>query len=242
MSTLTVLNTAYETLPFDDRLKTAIDIAHQEQENAKVRRLIARAHLRLPQADVSNIIYDGRPLDRQLVCNLATARFVDNATDVVLEGVTGTGKTHLACALGKQACKHGLSTAYVRMPNLFEERAVGMAAGKAESKLVAKYAKYKVLIMDEWLINPLSDEHMRFRLELVERRFDGTSTIFCSQYPREDWHRRLGGGVHADAVMDRIVHNVVVMKMGDVNMRALTTVKSRSRRKSWCKQRKLGWL
>ena len=191
-----------------------------------MRRLIARAHLRLPQADVSNIIYDGRPLDRQLVCNLATARFVDSATDVVLEGVTGTGKTHLACALGKQACKHGLSTAYVRMPNLFEERAVGMAAGKAESKLVAKYAKYKVLIMDEWLINPLSDEHMRFMLELVERRFDGTSTIFCSQYPREDWHRRLGGGVHADAVMDRIVHNVVVMKMGDVNMRALTTVKS----------------
>lgn len=52
------------------------------------------------------------------------------------------------------------------MPNLFEERAVGMAAGKAESKLVAKYAKYKVLIMDEWLINPLSDEHMRFMLEL----------------------------------------------------------------------------
>lgn len=220
-------DSAYDTLSFDDRLKTAIDIAHQEQENAKVRRLITRAHFRLPQADIANIIYEGRPLDRQLISNLATARFVDNATDIVLEGVTGTGKSHLACALGKQACKRGLSTAYVRMPNLFEERVVSMAAGKAESKLVSKYARYKALIMDEWLIDPLSNEQMRFMLELVERRFDCTSTIFCSQYPREDWHRRLGGGVHADAVMDRIVHNVTVMKMGDVNMRELTTTKPR---------------
>lgn len=100
-----------------------------------------------------------------------------------------------------------------------------MAAGKMESRVVSKYAKFKVLIMDEWLIDPLGDEEMRFILELVERRFDCTSTIFCSQYPREDWHRRLGGGVHADAVMDRIVHNMTVIQMGDVNMRELTTVK-----------------
>ena len=84
-------DSAYDTLSFDDRLKTAIDIAHQEQENAKVRRLITRAHFRLPQADIANIIYEDRPLDRQLISNLATARFVDNATDIVLEGVTGTG-------------------------------------------------------------------------------------------------------------------------------------------------------
>lgn len=55
-----------------------------------------------------------------------------------------------------------------------------MAAGKMESRVVSKYAKFKVLIMDEWLIDPLGDEEMRFILELVERRFDCTSTIFCS--------------------------------------------------------------
>lgn len=88
-------DSSYSELSFDEYLRTAVDIAHQEQENAKVKRLIARAHFRLPQADSSNIIYDGRSLDRQLICSLASAQFVASATDVVLEGVTGTGKSHL---------------------------------------------------------------------------------------------------------------------------------------------------
>ena len=209
-------------LAFDERLRVIVDYAYQEMENAHVARLLRNAHLRLPQADVANIDYDGRPLDRVLITELATCQFVATATDVIAEGFTGTGKSHLACALGKQACKHGIRTLYVRMPDMLAYRAEKMSAGWPEKKVLNKYAAYKVLILDEFLIDKPTTDQMHFLLELTERRYDNASTIFCSQYPVDEWHRRMGGGAHAESVMDRIVHNAVRIQMGDVNMRQRT--------------------
>lgn len=56
-------------------------------------------------------------------------------------------------------------------------------------------------------------------LELMELRRGTISTVFCTQFKKKDWHPRLGGGVHADAIMDRIVHNAVWVDMGEANMR-----------------------
>ena len=213
---------AFAALPFEERLRVVIDYSYQEMENSRVERLLRNAHLRLPQTDVANIDYDGRPLDRGLIAELATTQFVANATDVIVEGFTGTGKSHLACALGKQACKHGIRTLYVRMPDMLAYRAEKIAAGCPEKKVLNKYAAYKVLILDEHLIDKPTTEQMHFLLELTERRYDSCSTIFCSQYPVDEWHRRMGGGAHAESVMDRIVHNAVRIQMGDVNMRERT--------------------
>ncbi len=77
----------------------------------------------------------------------------------------------------------------------------------------------QVLIFDEWLLDDFTDEEQHFIFELVERRYDTTATIFCTQYKKEDWHSRLGGGVHADAIMDRIVHNAAWIYTGTLNMR-----------------------
>ena len=55
---------------------------------------------------------------------------------------------------------------------------------------------------------------MRFFLELVERRYDRASTVLCSQYPVSDWHPRLGGGTHADAILDRVVHHGRLVEFG----------------------------
>ncbi|MGN8690490.1 ATP-binding protein [Atopobiaceae bacterium HCP3S3_F7] len=145
-----------------------------------------------------------------------TSQFVANATDVILEGFTGTGKSHLACALGKQVCKHGLKTLYVRMPDMLAYRSEKMDAGWPEKKVLNKYAAYKVPIIDEHLIDKPTKEQMHFLLELTKRRYDNSSTIYCSQYGIEDWHRRMGGGAHAESVLDRIIHNAVRIEMGDV--------------------------
>ena len=109
------------------------------------------------------------------------------------------------------------------MPDLLMVREEDLAAGISESKILKKYEHYKVLIVDEWLMDPLDPDQMRFFLELVDRRHDKSSTIWCSQYPIEDWHARLGGGTHADAIMDRIVHNAITLPTGEVNMRELTS-------------------
>ena len=74
--------------------------------------------------------------------------------------------------------------------------------------------------------NQLLKRQNAMLLELLERRYDTTSTVFCTQYAKKDWHQRLGSGVHADAIMDRIVHNTVWIETGDVNMREHTATNS----------------
>lgn len=59
-------------------------------------------------------------------------------------------------------------------------------------------------------------------LEVLERRYDAASTVFCAQHPKQDWHQHLGGGVHAYAIMDRIAHNTIWIETGEVNMRERT--------------------
>ena len=64
------------------------------------------------------------------------------------------------------------------------------------------------------------DEGMRsMLLELLERRYDTASSVLCTQYAKKDWHQRLGSGVHADAIMNRIVHNTVWVDTGNLKMR-----------------------
>lgn len=134
---------SYAGLPFADKAKVVVDYAYQESRNRLVERLIKGARLRFPHADISNIVYEGRPLSRDLVCELGTAQFVANATDVIIEGFTGTGKSHLACAIAKQACKRGLRSLYVRMPDMLAYREEKMAAGWPEKKVLNKYVGYK---------------------------------------------------------------------------------------------------
>lgn len=107
----------------------------------------------------------------------------------------------------------------IRMPDMFEYRAEKLAAGWGEKRVLRKYAGYKVLVLDEFLIDKPTTDQMHFLLELTELRYDCSSTIFCTQYPTVDWHRRMGGGAHAESVIDRIVHNAVRIEMGEVNMR-----------------------
>lgn len=210
---------SYAGLSFEEKIVIAVDYMHQEASNDKVAKLIRNAKLRFPHADITNIDYDGRPIKRELVGDLGTTHFVANSTDLILEGFTGTGKSHLACAIAKQACKNSMRTLYVRMPDMLEYRSEKLAAGWNEKRILRKYAGYKVLVMDEFLIDKPNTDQMHFLLELTELRYDCSSTIFCTQYPTEDWHRRMGGGAHAESVIDRIVHNAVRIEMGEVNMR-----------------------
>lgn len=78
---------------------------------------------------------------------------------------------------------------------------------------------------DDWLTEDVDDVAIRFLLELVERRYMDRSTVLCTQYSPADWHGRLGGGVQADAMVDRLVHGAVRIDLGDVNVRKLLSQK-----------------
>ena len=94
---------------------------------------------------------------------------------------------------------------------------------KGRNKLINKYDKCPLIILNEWLIDSMNEQEIEFIFELVERRYQNKSTIFCTQFKIESWHTRLGGGVHADAIMDRIIHNFGTINVGDINMREVTS-------------------
>ena len=78
---------------------------------------------------------------------------------------------------------------------------------------------YELLILDEWLMYEMSDQDKQFISELMEVRHDTCSTIFCSQYPTEDWYDKLHKSTLTEALLDRIVHNRIDIDMGTDNFR-----------------------
>lgn len=204
----------------EERVQMAVDEAHSRFVTSKIKNLTRRANLRYPEADVRSVDFDeGRGLDRTLIAELATCGFAERGQNVVLMGPTGTGKTYLACALTKAACQRRMRACYVRCPDLEEAWRSSRDRPGGERKLVRKYAAFQLLALDEWLLDPPEERFRGFLLELMEARYGSASTVFCTQFRQKDWHSRLGGGVHADAIMDRIVHGAAWVGMGELNMR-----------------------
>ena len=119
---------------------------------------------------------------------------------------------------------HELDAAYAAAKAAAETWALAQDKPNGKTTFLKKYAAFTLLVLDEWLLDP-PDEGMRsMLLELLERRYGHASTVFCTQYAQKDWHQRLGSGVHADAIMDRIVHNTLWIETGTFNMREHTAV------------------
>lgn len=109
------------TLSFDERFQRITDYLYQEKYNGKIQRLIKLSKFRLPKADVNDIYFNERGMNKNLITELSTGQFLHNNTNVIFQGFTGSGKTFLACAIGKQACKQQFRTKYIRLPDLLVE-------------------------------------------------------------------------------------------------------------------------
>ena len=109
-----------------------------------------------------------------------------------------------------------MRSCYIRQPDLEDLWRESRERPGGERKLVRKYEAFGLLVVDEWLLDRPDTE---FRSMLLELRYGTASTVFCTQFKKKDWHPRLGGGVHADAIMDRIARNAAWVDMGEANMR-----------------------
>jgi DNA replication protein DnaC len=125
---------------------------------------------------------------------------------LIITGQTGTGKTWLACAIGRQAARLDYSVLYVRMPRLFEDLALSRLDGRFP-RLVDKLARVQFLILDDWGTHALTDQQRLDLLEIFEERYRRKSTLITAQLPVARWHDMIGEPTIADAILDRIVHN-----------------------------------
>lgn len=194
-------------LAFDERLGLLVDAEHLSRENKRLTRLLKDAKLRLAQACVEDIDYPPRrELDKAVVRQLATCRWVQEHQNVTVTGMTGTGKTFVACAIAQQACRKGYSAIYRRASRLFDELALAHADG-SYVRLLGKLARVDVLVIDDWGLAPARDQERRDLLELLEDRYGQRSTIMTSQLPTKTWHEHLADQTLADAILDRLLHN-----------------------------------
>ena len=150
---------------------------------------------------------------------LFTCQYIGCHQSIILQGPTGSGKTYLSCALGKQACLSQTKTRYIRFPELLLEYDDAAVMQGQQKKVISKYGKIPLLIIDEWLVSDISDNELYFLFELMERRSDASSTIFCTQYHKDDWIKRMGEGIQAEAIVDRYAYSAVWIEMGSKNMR-----------------------
>ena len=194
-------------LPFEDRFGILVDHEWTTRKNNHLKRLIKQAHFAETDACVEDIeYYADRSLDAAMIARLATCDFISERHNVLLLGATGCGKTYIACALGMAAVRNFLNVRYVRLPELLSELAISRLNGTYR-KVIQQYKKPALLILDEWLLYPLTETEARDLLEIAEARYKKASTIFCSQFDVPGWREKIGEPILADAVCDRIVHD-----------------------------------
>ena len=194
-------------LSFEERFGLLVDREWTTRKNNHLARLIKNAHFSEPNACVEDISYSsGRKLDKAQISRLASCNFIFEHHNLMLLGATGCGKTYIACALGMAAVRQFLTVQYVRLPELLTELAIARTTGTF-SKVIERYKKPALLILDEWLLYQLKENEARDLLEIAEARYKKGSIIFCSQFDVLGWRDKIGSPIIADAICDRIVHD-----------------------------------
>ncbi|MEO0594165.1 MAG: IS21-like element helper ATPase IstB [Myxococcota bacterium] len=163
--------------------------------------------------------FDFNPkMSRRLVFELATAQFIPRAEDVLMLGPPGTGKSHLAQALGHCAILQGHRVLYRETHVLLEECADAILDGNRKERMKT-LASIPLLIIDDLGMRKLAANAAEELLEIIMRRYERTSTIITSNRPVDDWPKVLGDTAAVTAMLDRLLHHGHVLKCGPKSYR-----------------------
>lgn len=199
--------------PMNDRRST-LDILeeivideYQTRRYNTIQRNLKQAKLSQPQAHVLEIDYSpSRRLNKNTFDQLMTCQYITNHRNIIIQGTTGTGKSFIANALCRYVIEEGYTARYSRMYDLLSE----MTQADLEDRLtnyLKRIAKLDVLVIDDFLLTPTTEYEQKYLMEVFELRSRDKSIILSSQMETGEWHKKLGGGAIAHAILDRAISN-----------------------------------
>jgi DNA replication protein DnaC len=209
---LTGMANSYEAileLPIDkqpdthESIATLIDAELQNRSHRRTQMLLRLSKLRY-RASIQEIKYNkDRNIKKEQIAQLADCAYIDRSENLFITGATGCGKSFIACALGNQACLIGYRTLYFNMNRLCEQIAIAKVDGTF-IKWLNRMQKAKLLIFDDFGLQPLTHDIKLALLQILEDRYAKSSTIICSQLLVAKWFDYINDPTLADAIMDRL--------------------------------------
>jgi len=189
-------------------------------------RLLDRCHkqagFRDPQKSLDNFDFTFNPkMNRSLVFDLATCAFISRREDALFLGPGGTGKSHLAQAIGHAAIQQGYRVLYRDTHLLLEDLAEAIVENRRK-EFMDSLTTTPLLIIDDFGMRKLPHTAAEDLLEIIMRRYERASTLLTSNRPVEDWGKLLGDVAAVTAMLDRLLHHGHVLKCGPRSWRTKT--------------------
>jgi len=192
-------------LSFLDGLKLLIQAETDQRQANRLERLMKNANFRY-NASLEELAYNpARGIEQSQVIELGTCNYVRKGESILITGSAGCGKSFLATAFGTQACKLGYSVYYSNLQKLMARLKIARLEGKSMA-LFDKLAKTDLLIIDDFGLSSLDNQHQLDFMEIIEDRHARKATIIASQLPVTNWFDLFKEATLADAILDRIVH------------------------------------
>lgn len=176
------------------------------RENNKFKARIKRAYLRADKT-LENFDFDFNPkINRALIQELASCRFIAEKSPVLIVGPTGTGKSHIAQALAHCAIRQAIDVLWLSQTKLFSELQAARASGKYEKKF-SELTKVPLLIIDDFGLRPMRSPQDEDFHDLISQRYESSSTIVTSNLDFSEWGEAFPNRLLAAATLDRLRHN-----------------------------------